>query len=53
MKAAPLSTVDQAIKDVAGSSVNEELLQVWKGDTDDIYFLLVDYKHIIVFVWKH
>ncbi|MFS7957042.1 putative histone acetyltransferase chromatin regulator PHD family [Helianthus anomalus] len=31
MKTAPLSTVDEAIKMVAGSSVNEELLQVWKG----------------------
>lgn len=32
MKTAPLSTVDEAIKNVAGSSVNEELLQVWKGN---------------------
>lgn len=31
MKTAPLSTVDEAIQNVAGSSVNEELLQVWKG----------------------
>ncbi|XP_076901496.1 uncharacterized protein LOC143555913 isoform X2 [Bidens hawaiensis] len=31
MRAAPLSTVDEAIRNVAGSSVNEELLQVWKG----------------------
>lgn len=31
MKAAPLSTVDEAIRNVAGSSVNEEFLQVWKG----------------------
>ncbi|KAI3793681.1 hypothetical protein L1987_36301 [Smallanthus sonchifolius] len=30
MKSAPLSTVDQAIRNVAGSAVNEELLQVWK-----------------------
>ncbi|KVI09478.1 Acyl-CoA N-acyltransferase [Cynara cardunculus var. scolymus] len=32
MKTAPLSTVDEAIRNVAGSSVNEELLQVWKGN---------------------
>ncbi|KAD5961561.1 hypothetical protein E3N88_13034 [Mikania micrantha] len=31
MKTAPFSTVEEAIKKVAGSSVNEELLQVWKG----------------------
>ncbi|XP_076896630.1 uncharacterized protein LOC143549621 [Bidens hawaiensis] len=31
MKTAPLSMVDEVIKNVAGSSVNEELLQVWKG----------------------
>ncbi|KAI3809426.1 hypothetical protein L1987_25398 [Smallanthus sonchifolius] len=31
MKTVPLSTVDEAIKNIAGSSVNEEFLQVWKG----------------------
>lgn len=31
MKSSPLSTVDEAIRNVAGSSVNEEFLQVWKG----------------------
>ncbi|XP_071734792.1 uncharacterized protein [Rutidosis leptorrhynchoides] len=31
MKTAPFGTVDEAIRNVAGSSVNEELLQVWKG----------------------
>ncbi|KAI3799462.1 hypothetical protein L1987_34760 [Smallanthus sonchifolius] len=31
MKTAPLNTVDKAIRNVAGSAVNEELLQVWKG----------------------
>ncbi|KAK1421109.1 hypothetical protein QVD17_23215 [Tagetes erecta] len=31
MKTAQLSTVDEAIINVAGSSVNEEFLQVWKG----------------------
>ncbi|KAJ0704641.1 putative histone acetyltransferase chromatin regulator PHD family [Helianthus annuus] len=31
MKTVPFSTVDEAIRNVAGSSVNEELLQVWKG----------------------
>ncbi|GJS27809.1 zinc finger, PHD-type containing protein [Tanacetum coccineum] len=29
--APPLSRVDEVIRDVAGSSVNEELLQVWKA----------------------
>lgn len=31
MKTAPLSTLDEVIQDVAGSSVNEEYFQVWKG----------------------
>ncbi|CAK9147247.1 unnamed protein product [Ilex paraguariensis] len=31
LKTAPLSVLDEVIKNVAGSSVNEEALQVWKG----------------------
>lgn len=31
LRTAPLSTVDGVIKAVAGPSVNEEYLQVWKG----------------------
>lgn len=31
MKNSPPNTVDEAIRNVAGSSVNEEFLQVWKG----------------------
>ncbi|XP_052175209.1 LOW QUALITY PROTEIN: uncharacterized protein LOC127790026 [Diospyros lotus] len=31
LKAAPLSVLDEAIKNVAGSSVNEEFFQAWKA----------------------
>ena len=31
LKTAPLSMIDEVIKGVAGSSVNEENFQVWKG----------------------
>lgn len=31
LKSAPLSAVDSVIKAVAGSSVNEEYYQIWKG----------------------
>ncbi|KAK3038557.1 hypothetical protein RJ639_029357 [Escallonia herrerae] len=39
LRTAPLSIVDEVIKDVAGSSVNDVTLQVWKGDTDAIVFV--------------
>ncbi|CDP06643.1 unnamed protein product [Coffea canephora] len=32
LKTAPLSMIDEVIKDVAGSSVNEENFQVWKAN---------------------
>lgn len=32
IKTAPLSILDEVIKNVAGSSVNEESFQAWKGD---------------------
>ncbi|CAA3000714.1 Histone acetyltransferase [Olea europaea subsp. europaea] len=32
LKAAPLSILDDVIKDVAGSSINEEYFQVWKAN---------------------
>lgn len=32
IKTAPLGILDEVIKNVAGSSVNEESFQVWKGD---------------------
>nr|KYP74110.1 Chromodomain-helicase-DNA-binding protein 4 [Cajanus cajan] len=32
IKTAPLSILDEVIKNVAGSSVNEESFQVWKGE---------------------
>jgi hypothetical protein len=32
LKTAPLSMIDGVIKDVAGSSINEEFFRVWKGD---------------------
>ncbi|KAJ9186226.1 hypothetical protein P3X46_005753 [Hevea brasiliensis] len=31
LKTAPLSALDEVIKDVAGSSINEEFFQVWKA----------------------
>lgn len=31
LKTAPLSMIDEVIKNVVGSSVNEEYFQVWKG----------------------
>ncbi|KAI7736790.1 hypothetical protein M8C21_011225, partial [Ambrosia artemisiifolia] len=51
MKSAPFSRVDEAIKMVAGSSVNEENFQVWKGDTGISIVFLGDteggpFKHI-------
>lgn len=38
LKTAPLSMLDQVIKDLAGSSVNEEFLQFWKGE--DCYLII-------------
>lgn len=38
LKTAPLSMLDQVIKDLAGSSVNEEFLQFWKGE--DHYLII-------------
>lgn len=32
IKSAPLSMLDEVIKNVAGSSINEESFRVWKGD---------------------
>ncbi|KAL2509406.1 Acyl-CoA N-acyltransferase with RING/FYVE/PHD-type zinc finger domain [Forsythia ovata] len=32
LKTAPLSTLDEVIQDVAGSSINEEYFQVWKAN---------------------
>ena len=32
IKTAPLSILDEVIKNVAGSSVNEDSFLVWKGD---------------------
>lgn len=32
LKTSPISMLDQVIKDLAGSSVNEEFLQFWKGE---------------------
>ena len=41
VKTAPLSRVDEVIKYIAGSSVNEELFQVWKGDTHGIIIIIM------------
>lgn len=32
LKTTPLNLLDQMVKDVAGSSVNEQYLQAWKGE---------------------
>ncbi|CAA3012659.1 Histone acetyltransferase [Olea europaea subsp. europaea] len=49
MKTAPLSTVDEVIQDVAGSSVNEEYFQVWKANlqrgNDTVYADQIHYSH--------
>lgn len=37
LKTSPISMLDQVIKDLAGSSVNEEFLQFWKGE--DCYLI--------------
>lgn len=31
LKTAPLSQLEEVVKDVAGSSINEQYLKVWKG----------------------
>lgn len=45
LKTAPLSILDQVIKDSAGSSVNEEFFQLWKGD--DCYLIFLN-----CFIWN-
>lgn len=39
IKTAPLSILDEVLKDIAGASVNEEYFQIWKGD--DSYLILL------------
>lgn len=46
LKTAPLSVLDEVIKDVAGSSLNEEFFQLWKG-----YSIIIFQKHFVMFVW--
>ena len=36
VKTAPFSVLDEVMKNIAGTSVNEESFQVWKGDTDTV-----------------
>ncbi len=49
LKTAPLSILDQVIKDSAGSSVNEEYFQVWKGDDYYLifFFFLVEGEVVV------
>lgn len=47
LKTAPLSELDEVVKNVAGSSVNEESFLVWKGDSDSnhfVFFLVLLYE---------
>lgn len=39
LKTAPLSRLDEVIKEVAGSSVNEEYFQTWKGTLSKLFCL--------------
>lgn len=39
LKTAPLSRLDEVIKEVAGSSVNEEHFQMWKGTLSNLFCL--------------
>ncbi|KAH8506172.1 hypothetical protein H0E87_013123 [Populus deltoides] len=39
LKTAPLSMIDGVIKDVAGSSINEEFFRVWKDVKDNALFV--------------
>lgn len=32
VKSAPLSSLDEVIRDIAGSAINEDFFQIWKGD---------------------
>ncbi|KAG8376424.1 hypothetical protein BUALT_Bualt09G0062000 [Buddleja alternifolia] len=50
LRTAPLSTLDDVIKSVAGSSVNEEYFQVWKGRKLSHKSLEID---AVKFSWHH
>lgn len=39
LKTAPLSILDEVIKDTAGTSVNEEYFRIWRGE--DCYLILL------------
>lgn len=40
LKTAPLGVLDEVIRDLAGSSVNEEYFQIWKGNTRHLVVLI-------------
>lgn len=44
LRSAPLSTIDDVIRAVAGSSVNEEYFQAWKGNMPILFPVVLEFS---------